>query len=288
MNLYVTTEEIKSFMGITASSSDTLLAMFNKMATAVVNGVLGANDLSLHKVTDEVHDADGQYLDLYDTPIVAISKIMNGDDEYTQDDPYDVLVSRVKLENWLSAGPREAKVTYAAGYHSYGYAKITITDLANLAADATITLGAINTDGYTITRGTDWSPATSIEDEATAIAAAIQAKAGTNAFALGGDVYVIEGTNPQVVGRTITTSDLVRLALSGSTLQLSSNQKENMPEDIRLAVMIYVANLMNSRKNPKLKSYTIGSKTVSFASDAEFNQFNDLLKPYKKVGVRTV
>lgn len=283
MNLYVKTEEIKSFMGITVSTHDSLIAMFNKMATAVVNGALGVNDLSLHKVTDEVHDADGQYLDLYDTPVVAIGKIMNGDDEYTQDDPYDVLVSRVKLENWLSAGPREAKVTYAAGYHAYGYAKITITDLANLAAGATITLGAINADGYTITRGTDWSPATSIEDEATAIAAAIQAKAGTNAFALGGDVYVIEGTNPQVVGRTITTSDSVRLALSGSTLD-----GLDFPEDIRLAVMIYVANLMTSRKNPKLKSYTIGSKTVSFASDAEFNQFNDLLKPYKKVGVRVV
>lgn len=283
MNLYVKTEEIKSFMGISVATHDSLIAMFNKMATAVVNGALGVNDLSLHKVMDEVHDADGQYLDLYDTPVVAIGKIMNGDDEYTQDDPYDVLVSRVKLENWLSAGPREAKVTYAAGYHAYGYAKITITDLANLAAGATITLGAISTDGYTITRGTDWSPATSIEDEATAIAAAIQAKAGTNAFALGGDVYVIEGTNPQVVGRTITTSDSVRLALSGSTLD-----GLNFPEDIRLAVMIYVANLMTSRKNPKLKSYTIGSKTVSFASDAEFNQFNDLLKPYKKVGVRVV
>lgn len=283
MNLYVKTEEIKSFMGISVATHDSLIAMFNKMATAVVNGALGVNDLSLHKVTDEVHDADGQYLDLYDTPVVAIGKIMNGDDEYIQDDPYDVLVSRVKLENWLLAGTREAKVTYAAGYHAYGYAKITITDLANLAAGATITLGAISTDGYTITRGTDWSPATSIEDEATAIAAAIQAKAGTNAFALGGDVYVIEGTNPQVVGRTITTSDSVRLALSGSTLD-----GLNFPEDIRLAVMIYVANLMNSRKNPKLKSYTIGSKTVSFASDAEFNQFNDLLKPYRKVGVKSI
>lgn len=290
MNLYVTTEELKLFMGISGTGSDSLLAMFNKMATIVVNGALGINDLSLHKVTDEVHDAIGQYLNLYDVPVVAIGKIMNGDDEYTQDDPYDILLGRLKLEDWLSAGPRKAKVTYAAGYHSYGYAKLTITDLANLAAGATITVGAVSpaTDGYTLTRGTDWSPATSIEDEATAIAAAVQAKAGTNAFALGGDVYVIEGTNPQVVGRTITTSDSVRLALSGSSLQLSSVQKENMPEDIRLAVMIYVANLMNSRKNPKLKSYTIGSKTVSFASDAEFNQFNDLLKPYRKVGVKAI
>jgi len=288
MNLYVTTEELKLFMGITGSGSDSLLAMFNKMATIVVNGALGVNDLSLHKVTDEVHDAIGRYLSIYDVPVVAIGKIMNGDNEYIQDEPYDILLNRLKLENWLSAGPRKAKVTYAAGYHSYGYAKITITDLANLAAGATITLGAISTDGYTLTRGTDWSPAALIEDEATAIAAAIQAKAGTNAFALGGDVYVIEGTNPQVVGRTITTSDSVRLALSGSSLQLSSNQKENMPEDIRLAIMIYVSNLMNSRKNPKLKSYTIGSKTVSFASDSEFNQFNDLLKPFRKVGVKAI
>lgn len=290
MNLYVTTEELKTFMGISGSASDTLLVMFNKMATNIVNGILGINDLALHKVTDEVHDAgqssiNGQVIELFDTPIVAIGKIMDGDNEYTQDEDYDILLSRVRLENWLTAGPRKTKVTYAAGYHSYGYAKISITDLANLAAAATITLGAVSpaTDSYTITRGTDWNPGVSSELEAINIAAAIQAKAGTNAFALGSDVYVIEGTNPQVVGRTITTSDLTRLALSGSTLG-----GLNFPESIRLAVMIYVANLMVSRKSPKIKSYTVGSKTVSFASDAEFNQFNDLLKPFRKVGVKAI
>jgi hypothetical protein len=290
MNLYVTTEEIKTFMGISGTGSDTLLAMFNKMATSVVNGVLGVSDLSLHKVTDEVHDAgqsdiNGQYLELFDSPIVAIGKIMNGDIEYTQEEDYDILLSRVRLDDWLTAGPRKTKVTYAAGYHSYGYAKISITDLVNLAANAIITLGAVasGNDGYTLTRGTGWNPAASSEAEAINLATAIQAQAGTNAFALGSDVYVIEGSNPQVVGRTITTSDSVRLALSGSTLD-----GLNFPESIRLAVMIYVANLMASRKSPKIKSYTIGSKTVSFASDAEFNQFNDLLKPFRKVGVKAV
>lgn len=285
MNLYVTTEEIKSFMGITVATYDTQIAMFNKMATSLVNSILGVKDLSLHKVTDEIHDAEGQYLDLYDSPVVAIGKIMDGDDEYTQDDAYDILVNRIKLEDWLAAGPREAKVTYAAGYHAYGFAKITITDLANLAAAATITLGAVApaTDGYTITRGTDWNLAASADLEAINIAAAIQAKAGTNAFALGSDVYVIEGTNPQVVGRTITSSDSARLALSASTLNGLT-----FPEEIRLAVMIYVTNLMNLRKNPRLKSYTIGSKSVSFASDAEFTQFNDLLKSYRKVGVKAI
>ena len=290
MNLYVTTQELKDF-GV--SGSDTLIAMFNKMATDVVNGIIGVSDLSLHKVTDEVHDAgqsdiNGQFIELFDTPIVAIGKIMDGDNEYTQDEDYDILLSRVRLEDWLTAGPRKTKVTYAAGYHAYGYAKISITDLANLAANATITLGAISTDGYTLTRGTGWNPAASSEAEAINLAAAIQAQAGTNAFALGSDVYVIESTNPQVVGRTIATSDSVRLALSGSTLTLPEDNKKRMPESIRLAVMIYVANLMVSRKSPKIKSYTVGSKTVSFASDAEFNQFNDLLKPFRKVGVKAI
>jgi len=287
MNLYVTTEEIKTF-GV--SGSDTLIAMFNKMATDVVNGIIGVTDLSLHRVTDEVHNAgqsdiNGQFIELFDTPIAAIGKIMDGDTEYTQDETYDILLGRVRLEDFLYAGPRKTKVTYAAGYHAYGYAKISITDLANLAVNATITLGAVSpaTDGYTLTRGTGWNPAASSEAEAINLAAAIQAQAGTNAFALGSDVYVIEGSNPQVVGRTIATSDSVRLALSGSTLG-----GLNFPESIRLAVMIYVANLMVSRKSPKIKSYTVGSKTVSFASDAEFNQFNDLLKPFRKVGVKAI
>ena len=285
MNLYVTTEEIKTFMGIATgvTTYDTLIAMFNKMATSVVNSILGAKDLSLHKVTDEVQDAQNQYLNLYEAPIVAIEKIMDDDVEYTQDEAYDILLNRVRLENWLTYGPRKTKITYAAGYHAYGYTKITITDIANLAAAATITLGAVATDGFTITRGTDWNLATSAGLEAINIAAAINAKAGTNAFAISNIVYVIEATNPQVITRTITASDLVRLAMSTTTLT-----GLNFPEDIRLAIMVYVSNLMNIRKNPKIRSYSIGGKSVSFASDAEFNQFNDLLKPFKKFGVKAI
>ncbi len=293
MNLFVTTAEIKLFLGIAAgdTSKDSLIAMFNKMATDVVNGALSLSDASLHLVTDEVQKSDGQYLNLYDTPIVAIGKIMDGMVEYTQE--YEIMLGRVRLQKWLNAGSmipdfynfRTTKITYAAGYAAYAYAKISITDLANLAANATITLGSITpaTDGYTLTRGVNWNAGVSSEDEAAKIAAAIQAKDSTSAFALGSDVYVIEKTNPQVTGRTITTSDSTRLALSASALG-----GINIPESIRLAIMIYVANLLNSRKNPRMKSYSIGNKTVSFASDAEFQQFNDLLQPLKKVGVKAV
>jgi len=277
MNLYVTTDELKTF-GL--SATDAKLAMLNKQATSIVNGIIGVSDFSLHKVTSEIHDSNGQLIYLRERPVIAIGKILNDDVEYSQNNEYDILSNRLKLENYLSAGSRNLKIDYAAGFNSYAMAKITVTNYANIAAAATITLGAIATDGYTITRGTDWTAGTSNDTEAENIAKAIEAKAGTSAFALRNVIYVLEATNPQITTRTIAVSDAVRLALSAATLS-----GVNFPEDIRLAVMLYVGNLLQIGRNPRMKSYSIGSKSVSFSSEAEFTEFKNALKPYMPVGV---
>lgn len=284
MNLYVTTAEIKTYLGISVSTYDTLLAMYNKQATALINGIIGATDLALHKVTEEVHDAYGQILKLHDHHVVAVGTILDDTTEYTQTnaiywDAGDV----IHLDNYLLQGPRKAKVTYVAGWNASGMAKITVSDYANIGASATITLGAITTDGFTITRGVDWTAASSNAAEATAIAAAIDAKAGTRAFALGAVVYVIEDTGAQVATRTLASNDSTRLAVSAATLG-----SVDFPEDIRAAVFSYVASLKANAKNPRMKSYTIGSKSVSFGSEAEFTLFKNYLAPYIRPRVHSV
>lgn len=283
MNLYVTTAEIKTYLGISSSSQDTLLAMLNKQATAMVNGIIGVTDLSLHKVTSEVHDALSNVVKLREKHAVGIGTIMDDDVEYTQTDAYDLDNDVLYLQEYLTAGRRKAFVTYAAGWNASGTAKITISDYAGLAAAATITLGAVSTDGFTITRGVDWTAAASNAAEATAIAAAIEAKAGTRAFAVGAVVYIIEDTALQVATRTIATSDSTRLAKDVSTLG-----NIDFPEDIRMAVLILVAGMKQSAKNPKMKSYTIGSKSVSFGSDSEFTTFKSALAPYLRARVYSV
>lgn len=287
MNLYVTTAELKSFMGIPGSSQDSKIAMFNKAATSLLNGYLGVSDLALHKVTEEIHNADARRYRLRDIHVSAIGTILNDEDEYTQTEAYDIeqipsgVNSILNLENYLTAGERRAKITYVAGWNASGMAKITVT-VAGMLAGATLTFGAVNTDGYTITRGADWTAQATDEDEATAIAAAIDSRAGTRAFALGNVVYAIEDTGAQVITRTIATNDVTKLVLSDSYLR-----SVDFPEDIRLAIMTNVSSMMQFSKNPRLKSYTVGQKTVTFASKAEADSYEQFLRPYVRARVFT-
>lgn len=280
MNLYVTTAEIKSFMSISGSSQDTKLAMLNKAATSLLNGYLSVSDLALHKVTEEVHDACTGKFRLNDMHVLSVGTIMDDETEYTQDDTYDIeerptgVNYVLNLEKYIGGGYRKGRFTYVAGWNASGMAKITVT-VSGLAADATITLGAISADGYTLTRGVSWTAQSTDALEATAIAAAIDAQAVTRAFAMGNVVYVIEDTNPQVITRTIASSDATRLALSDSILR-----SVDFPEAIRLALLTSISSMHQMSKNPRLKSYTIGQKAVTFASKAEADSYEQFLKPY--------
>lgn len=280
MNLYVTTAEIKSFMGLSGSSQDTKLTMLNKAATAMLNEYVGVSDLAIHKVTEEVHDARSRKFRLRDIHVTSIGTILDGDTEYSQDEPYDVehrtngIDYVLNLEEFLLDGYRKAKITYVAGWNASGMAKITVT-VSGLASDATVTLGVVSADGFTVTRGVDWTAQATDELEASAIATAIDAKAGVRAFSMGNVVYVVEDTNPQVITRTIASSDSTRLALSDSILR-----SVDLPESIRFALMTHVASMFHMSKNPRLKSYTIGQKTLTFASKAEAGTYEQYLKPF--------
>lgn len=280
MNLYVTTAEIKSFMGISGSSQDTKLAMMNKAATSLLNGYLGVSDLALHKVTDEIHNACTNKFRLADMHVLAIGTILDDDEEYTQDEAYDIehrptgVDYVLNLTDPIVEGYRRGHFTYAAGWNASGMAKITVS-ISGMAADAALTLSAVASDGYTVTRGIDWTAQSSDAAEATAIAAAMDAKAGTRSFAVGNVVYVIEDSNPQVDTRAISTTDAGHLVLSDTLLRGT-----DFPEAIRLALLTSISSMYQMSKNPRLKSYTIGQKTVTFASKSEADSYEQFLKPY--------
>lgn len=287
MNLYVTTAEIKSFMGISGSTQDNKIAMFNKAATQLLNGYLGVSDLALHKVTEEVHNASARRFRLRDLHVSSVFEIMNDEDKYTQTEPLDIeqtsagLNYVLNLENYLMAGERKAKISYVAGWNASGMVKITVT-VAGMSPTAALTFGAVNADGFTLTRGSSWTAQSTDALEATAIAAAIDAQAGTRAFAVENVVYVIEDTNAQVITRTVSTTDATKLVLSDSYLR-----GVDFPEDIRLAIMTNVSSMMQFSKNPRLKSYTVGQKTVTFASKAEADSYEQFLRPYVRSRVLT-
>ena len=99
-------------------------------------------------------------------------------------------------------------------------------------------------------------------------------------------MYVIENggaavsDTPQLTGRAISVSDATRLALSAATLA-----GVDFPESLRGMVMLMVGGSIAARKSKGVKSYTIGSKTVTFASDADADEFKAKLAAYKRVKV---
>ena len=280
MNLYVTTTEIKVFMGISSSTYDTLLGMLNKQATSVVNSLLSVSDFSLHKVTNEkpriVREDTVHMLVLNDHPIKKIGTIDEDGTDYTQTDPYDIDGHLVELDNYILTAERKTKVDYSAGYNARGMAYVDIVDYTALSTET------VTVDGNVVTEATEWDAETSNEVTATNLAAAISAISGLDAFATGVRVYVMDNT-VQGTGKAISVSDAVNMTLSDSTLD-----NLDFPEDLRMGIFLYISDLFERRKNPKLQSYTIGSKTVQFSNKAGFEQFKTAVMPYKAIRVHVI
>lgn len=279
MKTYVTIEELKTYMGLSGSSYDARLEMINKQATDIVNGILNASDLTLHKVTDEIHDGVGNTLIRLSEPhVIAIGSIferVNSEDiEYTQTEPYDISNSDLRITGYLTAGPRKVKITYAAGWNLGGSATADIVDYSLLSAKTfTITLGKTIS---VLTEGSEWNAGSSNESAATSLSEAINAVKGVNSFVLGTTIYIIDET-PNRATTTIDTNAGAAITLSSSTLN-----NVNFPEAIKGAIMIYVSDMFTRAKNSRVKSYTIGSKQVTFASDSEAKLFTSMLDQYKR------
>lgn len=286
MKTYVTLEELKTYMGVTTSTKDGLIKILNNQATDIVNGILSANDLSLHKVTDEVHDAVGKRkFYLHDPHVIAIGGIneiiANSEYPYTQDDAYDIDNDQLIITGFLTAGPRKARITYAAGWNLGGSATAEVLDYASLAGKTfTITVGKTTT---VLTEGTDWNRGTSNEAAAEALSAAIRGVKGIDSFFMGTTVYIIDETPNRATTAIATNALEADLELSASVLG-----NVDFPESIKGAIMIWVSDMFTRAKNTRVRSYTIGSKQVTFASDNEAELFTNLMNGYKRANILIV
>ena len=293
MNLYVSTDEIKTYMSISGSSQDAVLAMLNKSATAQINAILGVNDLSFHLETDERHDGlGGQVLDLHEMHVTDVIGIDMDGVTYEQEEAYDIDNYRVHLEEYLSGGARKVLVDYAAGWKPAGWATLAIADNSLITDNMTITIAPGASGAVVLTEDTEWTTGADAETTAASIAAAVNDHAslgnaadgvGVRAVAVGSTVYLID-KQPQRRTSTVALSASTGLTLSGGLL----NKAIDFPENLRQAVFLYVSNANANRKSPKVRSYTIGSKTVQFSSEADFKEFSTLLKPFMRATVHVL
>ncbi len=283
MRLYVSNDEIKTYLGITSTSEDGKIGMLNKFATDQLNRMLSVSDASAHLVTDEIHDGVGNSLiRLNELNPREIVKIMDGDTEYTQDDAYDLEGGLLRLAEYPTGGRRKLKVTYVAGWYAAGWVKVTVSDYSAIAGGKKITITLSGGNALVLTAGTNFTVETSNEVTAENIAAAVNAGSGVHAFAVGADVYVIDDT-PQRATSTIAY-DGNGITLGAATLSGAID----FPESLRLAICLLVAGQRAKTKAAGVKRYTIAGKSVEFEGDADRDQFVEIVNGYKRVNVLSV
>ena len=280
MKTYVTLEELKAYMGVSGSTKDTLIKMLNEQATDIVNGILNATDLSLHKVTDEIHDGIGQYkIDLNDPHAIAIGSIVEriseSDQEYTQTEEYDINNSQLGITGYLTAGKRKVKITYAAGWNLGGSATVEILDYTGLTGKTfTVTVGKTID---ILTEGVGWNKGSSNEAAAISLSSALNGLKSIHSFVLGTTVYIVDETPNRATTTIATNAATTKMTLSSGTLG-----NVDFPPAIKGAIMAYVSDVFSRAKNTRVRSYTIGSKQVTFASDSEAQGFKSALNQYKR------
>lgn len=126
MDLYATTAEIKTYLGISGSSKDTLIGVLNSAMTRNLNGLLGVKTLAAHTTTKELtklyaEEATGDlFVILKAFPLIELTSLYDVDDVEVTDftaEQRDVPDTRMVHFDGDTISWREwVKVTYKAGY----------------------------------------------------------------------------------------------------------------------------------------------------------------------------
>lgn len=61
------------------------------------------------------------------------------------------------------------------------------------------------------------------------------------------------------------------------------NATENMPEDLKLAVLILIAGLFNQRNNQGVTNMSIQGKSITFRNEIEVKEFEQIISRYRKI-----
>jgi hypothetical protein len=272
-----------------------------KHAEARLDSFLSVRRLDIHKVTDERHDAVGvTELYLHDLHAVEIGEILDDTTVYTQTDDYDIDNYVLHLDSSLVQGRRKAHIDYAAGWNAAGIAKITVSDYSLITGSMTIIAHPAGSGGATLTEGSEWDAETSNNVTAANIAAAINlaektgedTATGIRAFALENVVYVADET-PARATSTIILSDLTGLSLvsGGGTVGTTSAltmDGVDFPQDLLDALVLMIGSSFNKRKSQGIKSYKIGSKSVTFSNGELMKEVKSIAKAHMRAAIDVV
>lgn len=267
MQLYASKDEIKNLLGITGTSKDVLIRQLARSMKSVFDGMIGSTGLESRTITDEIQTNFGIEKGFFYVREFKPTSITSFKDMFNQ----SILADAVTAGYYTPEGGysrkilapygmdyTEFKVTYVAGYVCA--ATIEVTNYVNLE-DKTITVGeTVMTEGDA--GGTNvFNAVTSNSQTATNLAAALTL-AGINATAVGAIV-------------TLGVSD----DLSTNSTSAVTLTESNLPGEIKMAFAYMVGGALAQREGlGGLQSYTLGSKTVTFRSATEKDEFKRIIE----------
>ena len=261
----ITDAEIKALLGISSSSKDALVNMYNQICTDTLCELLDVSDLVTHAVTDERNntvDPYGEIVLARDFPvddsqtitIKDMSKITVTARTYDVDEGDRRTIRIYDSSGNLPSGIgfRDLYLSYTAGYTVQG--TLTVDTFADLQTKTMIVNVAGTETTWTFVAsgatGNQINAETSDTVTATNIATALS---GSSAL---GVVTLPMGTKV-----TLGTALAANLAIVNATI----------PDQLKLCVALMVGGgIAQNQKQGGVSNYTLGSKSVAFRDKSDY------------------
>lgn len=270
----ITNEEIKVILGISDSSQDALVEIYNEMATSMLASVLGISEFGIHTIENETVRVDNQYfLCLQEFPVIVSSGItlkcpVTGS-EISTSNTYELehdAIRRLRIldssgkPQWL--GYSEVLADYTAGFTTQDTIKVlSNTDLAGKEINV-INAGSVST----------WKFVSS-----TPAADEIQVGATTNDTAANIATKLSGQALLDTVALPLGTS--VSL-LSATVLQLEINNA-TIPQELKMAVALIVRGSISQRSiKDGVSEIKIDDKTLKFSGVSDKETFLTIVSKY--------
>lgn len=254
MTAYATSTEVKSFLGISGTSQDTVIGYLITAMQNVLNNALGVDDLNYAAYTDErMIGSDDYFLIMKHYPVVAVTVIKELG--FTSDTTLSGWTARryetrrVYFDTYFSQDV-DYLVTYTAGYRR------TYDDTldASAAVNKTGGLVGIPVTGHAFLAGDEVTIAGTTNYNGTYTVSSVTA-----------NEVVIPAT---YVAETFSTSDTIVAT-------------DCLPEEIKMALSYMIGGaLSDEAKMPGIASYSILGKSLTFRSPGEYRIVDEIINRY--------
>lgn len=269
-----TNTEIKALLGISGTSKDAMITMWNSAATELLCDVLKVQDIATHTVTKEhVAISDKNYLVVQDFPVDTGETITLHDWNWNAITGFTFQRDSGALRRLqvLDTNSKPTGLAYSELFASYtaGY---TIQDTVVVLDDSTLENKTIIVD----VAGTE-TTYTFVASGATATNIVIGADEAATASAI-----AAKFTGASVSTATVTFPVGYKIRLGTATTTELTVTNATIPQALKMCVAMIVGGFMSSatEKRGGVTSYSLGTKSVTFRDATDRDMFLMMIKTY--------